>query len=197
MPTISTLGTALSDVSCHWKWWVNPSSPAMHQGTDCTLDLSNYIPHQQHPPCRNSNKECLCTPRAPARRAIPEGRKSKRAQVMHASVLTFRESKQAITRPFSTWQLRDGWANLHSASDREQVPLWNSRHTSNVSHFVSRTRETFTAIVKTKSDQASEGTLPGGTRYCWAAWVSSCLFKKRVKKWIQVKREEITNLLLW
>lgn len=65
--------------------------------------------------------------------------------------LTLRESKQAITRPFSTWQLRDGWANLHSVSDREQVPLWNSRHTSKVSHFVSRTKETFIAILKRKS----------------------------------------------
>lgn len=38
-------------------------------------------------------------------------------------VLTFKESKQAITLPFSTWQLLGGWANLHSSSPREQVPL--------------------------------------------------------------------------
>lgn len=37
--------------------------------------------------------------------------------------LTFNESKQAITLPFSTWQLLGGWANLHSSSLREQVPL--------------------------------------------------------------------------
>lgn len=61
-------------------------------------------------------------------------------------VVTFRESKQAMTRPFSTWQLREGWANLHSASEREQVPLWNSRHTSRVSHLVSRPMVILTAI---------------------------------------------------
>lgn len=38
-------------------------------------------------------------------------------------VLTFNESKQAITLPLSTWQLLGGWANLHSSSLREQVPL--------------------------------------------------------------------------
>lgn len=53
--------------------------------------------------------------------------------------LTFSESKQAITLPFSTWQLLGGWANLHSSSLREQFPLWNCRHTSKVSHFVSLT----------------------------------------------------------
>lgn len=53
--------------------------------------------------------------------------------------LTFSESKQAITLPFSTWQLLGGWANLHSSSLREQFPLWNCRHTSRVSHFVSLT----------------------------------------------------------
>lgn len=37
--------------------------------------------------------------------------------------LTFKESKQAITLPFSTWQLLGGCANLHSSSEREQVPL--------------------------------------------------------------------------
>lgn len=58
----------------------------------------------------------------------------------------FNESKQAITRPFSTWQLFDGCANLHSVSGREQVPLWNSLHTSSVSHFVSRIGVTLTAI---------------------------------------------------
>lgn len=61
-------------------------------------------------------------------------------------IVTLRESKQAMTRPFSTWQLREGWANLHSASDREQVPLWNSRHTSRVSHLVSRPMVMLTAI---------------------------------------------------
>lgn len=58
----------------------------------------------------------------------------------------FSESKQAMTRPFSTWQLLEGWANLHSVSGREQVPLWNSRHTSSVSHFVSRIWATLTAM---------------------------------------------------
>lgn len=61
-------------------------------------------------------------------------------------VLTLSESKQAMTLPFSTWQLLAGWENLHSLSGREQVPLWNSRQTSNVSHFVSRICVTFTAI---------------------------------------------------
>lgn len=62
-------------------------------------------------------------------------------------ILTLSESKQAITLPFSTWQLLAGWANLHSLSGREHVPLWNSRQTSNVSHFVSRICVTFTAIL--------------------------------------------------
>lgn len=62
------------------------------------------------------------------------------------STVTLSESKQAMTRPFSTWQLREGCANLHSASDREQVPLWNSRHTSKVSHLVSRPMVMLTAI---------------------------------------------------
>lgn len=62
-------------------------------------------------------------------------------------ILTLRESKQAMTLPFSTWQLLAGWANLHSLSGREQVPLWNSRQTSSVSHFVSRIGVTFTAIL--------------------------------------------------
>lgn len=70
----------------------------------------------------------------------------------------FSESKQAMTLPFSTWQLLDGCANLHSASDLEQVPLWNSRHTSSVSHFVSRTKETLTAILKDR--------MPGGLSAC-------------------------------
>lgn len=61
-------------------------------------------------------------------------------------IVTLRESKQAMTRPFSTWQLREGWANLHSASEREQVPLWNSRHTSRVSHLVSRPMVMLTAM---------------------------------------------------
>lgn len=61
-------------------------------------------------------------------------------------IVTFSESKQAMTRPFSTWQLREGWANLHSASDLEHVPLWNSRHTSRVSHLVSLPIVMLTAI---------------------------------------------------
>lgn len=61
-------------------------------------------------------------------------------------IVTLRESKQAMTRPFSTWQLREGWANLHSASEREQVPLWNSRHTSRVNHLVSRPMVMLTAM---------------------------------------------------
>lgn len=64
----------------------------------------------------------------------------------HFSFLTLSESKQAMTRPLSTWQLLAGWANLHSWSEREQVPLWNSRHTSSVSHFVSRMCVMFIAI---------------------------------------------------
>lgn len=60
--------------------------------------------------------------------------------------LTFIESKQAITLPFSTWQLFDGWANLHSSSLREQFPRWNCRQTSRVSHFVSLTEEMFNAM---------------------------------------------------
>lgn len=60
--------------------------------------------------------------------------------------LTFSESKQAITLPFSTWQLFGGCANLHSSSLREQVPLWNWRHTSNVSHFVSLIEDIFKAM---------------------------------------------------
>lgn len=60
--------------------------------------------------------------------------------------LTFNESKQAITLPLSTWQLLGGWANLHSSSLREQVPLWNCRHTSSVSHFVSRIEAMFRAM---------------------------------------------------
>lgn len=55
----------------------------------------------------------------------------------NAFSFTFRESKQAITLPFSTWQLLG--ANLHSSSEREQVPLWNCLQTSNASHFVSLT----------------------------------------------------------
>lgn len=62
--------------------------------------------------------------------------------------LTFSESKQAITLPFSTWQLFGGWANLHSSSLREQFPRWNCRHTSRVSHFVSLTEEMFNAMSK-------------------------------------------------
>ncbi|TNN80301.1 hypothetical protein EYF80_009325 [Liparis tanakae] len=42
-----------------------------------------------------------------------------------------------------------GWANLHSLSGREHVPLWNSRQTSNVSHFVSRICVIFIAILNT------------------------------------------------
>jgi len=79
-------------------------------------------------------------------------------------IVTFSESKQAMTRPFSTWQLREGWANLHSASDLEQVPLWNSRHTSRVSHLVSRPMVMLTAI--------RDG---GGDR-----WTENCLMSARV-----------------
>lgn len=39
-----------------------------------------------------------------------------------APLPTFSESKQAITLPFSTWQLLGGCANLHSSSPREQFP---------------------------------------------------------------------------
>ncbi len=60
--------------------------------------------------------------------------------------VTLSESKQAMTRPFSTWQVREGWANLHSVSEREQVPRWNSLHTSSVSHLVSRPMVTLTAM---------------------------------------------------
>jgi len=45
------------------------------------------------------------------------------SSLLRVRVLTFNESKQAITLPFSTWQLLGGWANLHSSSLREQVPL--------------------------------------------------------------------------
>lgn len=61
-------------------------------------------------------------------------------------LLTFSESKHAMTLPFSTWQLLAGCANLHSTSEREHVPRWNSRHTSSVSHFVSRMWAIFIAI---------------------------------------------------
>lgn len=67
---------------------------------------------------------------------------------MCAIFLTFSESKQAITLPFSTWQLFVGWANLHSSSLREQFPRWNCRQTSRVSHFVSLTEEMFNAMSK-------------------------------------------------
>ncbi len=60
------------------------------------------------------------------------------SNVKYEVFLTFSESKHAMTLPFSTWQLFAGCANLHSASEREHVPRWNSRHTSRVSHFVSR-----------------------------------------------------------
>lgn len=65
---------------------------------------------------------------------------------MFAPLPTFSESKQAITLPFSTWQLLGGCANLHSSSPREQFPRWNCRQTSRVSHLVSRTAEMFNAI---------------------------------------------------
>lgn len=42
--------------------------------------------------------------------------------MVFAPVLTFSESKQAITLPFSTWQLLGGCANLHSSLLREQFP---------------------------------------------------------------------------
>lgn len=69
--------------------------------------------------------------------------------------LTFSESKQATTRPFSTWQTLGGWANLHSASAREQVPLWNSLQTSKVSHLVSRIRATLTGVILRANWQSS------------------------------------------
>lgn len=70
-----------------------------------------------------------------------------------------------MTRPFSTWQLREGWANLHSASDREQVPLWNSRHTSRVSHLVSRPMVMLTAIGVTHQHWAAVET--DGRKTVW------------------------------
>lgn len=81
-------------------------------------------------------------------------------------LLTFNESKQAMTRPFSTWQLFDGCANLHSVSGREHVPLWNSRHTSSVSHLVSRMGVTLTAIVRSYgvNVQHSSGAEQSGSR---------------------------------
>lgn len=70
----------------------------------------------------------------------------KSSVLLSFEILTFNESKQAITLPLSTWQLLGGWANLHSSSLREQVPLWNCRHTSRVSHFVSRIDAMFRAM---------------------------------------------------
>lgn len=76
----------------------------------------------------------------------------------------FKESKQATTRPFSTWQSPGGWANLQSASAREQVPLWYSLQTSNVSHLVSRTRETLTVVIVNTKWKSSAPSL--GQYYC-------------------------------
>lgn len=97
-------------------------------------------------------------------------------------VLTFNESKQAITLPFSTWQLLGGCANLHSSSLREQVPLWNCRHTSRVSHFVSRIEAIFKAM---SAALAVEPGWSGATRFKEEAilWgiVSECSSKKKIK----------------
>lgn len=49
-------------------------------------------------------------------------------------VVTFIESKQAVTRPLCTSTWGGGWANLHSVSLRVHLFRWNSRHTSSVSH---------------------------------------------------------------
>lgn len=68
------------------------------------------------------------------------------SSVRRLSFLTLSESKHAMTRPLSTWQLLAGCANLHSWSEREHVPLWNSLHTSSVSHFVSRMCAMFNAM---------------------------------------------------
>ena len=87
-----------------------------------------------------SGKDIRAGRRTAARTAPPAAphRPKTECKISGVVVLTLRESKQAMTRPFSTWQLLAGWANLHSLSGREHVPLWNSRHTSSVSHFVSR-----------------------------------------------------------
>lgn len=59
-PVFSISGTAISDLSYHWKMpWVKSSLPAM-PGTpgkshpmSLSLDFRSWIPHQQHPPCRH------------------------------------------------------------------------------------------------------------------------------------------------
>ena len=53
------------------------------------------------------------------------------------------ESKQQVTRPFCTSTCGGGWANLHSMSERLHLFLWNSRHTSSVSHLESFTLAMF------------------------------------------------------
>lgn len=101
-----------------------------------------------------------------------------RQGVMSEMSATLSESKQAMTRPFSTWQLREGWANLHSASEREQVPLWNSRHTSRVSHLVSRPMVMLTAIRDAHKHWAVVGA--GGRKTVW--WVQGWLIVTQEKK---------------
>lgn len=84
-----------------------------------------------------------------------------------------------MTRPFSTWQLREGWANLHSASDREQVPLWNSRHTSRVSHLVSRPMVMLTAI--------------GAVHKYWAGETDGRKTVCREQGWLIVMQEKVPD----
>lgn len=95
------------------------------------------------------------------------------------SVLTLRESKQAMTLPFSTWQLLAGWANLHSESGREHVPRWNSRHTSSVSHFVSRMGVTLTAILA--SEQKKKKNENKKIQTIWRRWWSPVWFVRSGK----------------
>lgn len=92
------------------------------------------------------------------------------------------ESKQAMTLPFSTWQLREGCANLHSASDREQVPLWNSRHTSKVSHLVSRPMVMLTAIRDAHRRCAAVGGKRTENCLMWARVTNGDSRKKKCKK---------------
>lgn len=93
--------------------------------------------------------------------------------------LTFKESKQAITLPFSTWQLLGGWANLHSSSLREQVPLWNCLHTSRVSHFVSLIDAIFRAMSVAGCGNRVEALCLG--------------FRKRLSSWFRVKTYNTTK----
>lgn len=54
--------------------------------------------------------------------ASMEHKNDLQVDTVFAPLLTFSESKQAITLPFSTWQLLGGCANLHSSLLREQFP---------------------------------------------------------------------------